>query len=267
MGFELGQKAIGMKKQYVFNAMSRIHCDTLGAVQRGLLGLLVSLFFGITTSASANTGGEETCDRVAHIVANESGVPVNVLLAITRTETGRKSGGKLAPWPWTVNMEGKGVWFDSYQEALSYVKSHHKAGARSFDVGCFQLNYRWHGQHFTDIEHMFDPTANARYAADFLSRLYTETKNWDDAAAAYHSRTPKYADKYKARFKRIMANLPNQAVMPVKAVKKVKPLMRTANVIRENNFPLLLRSSSGGTMGSLVPLKSGSSRSLLSNGG
>lgn len=267
MGLELGQKAIGMKKQYVFNAVSRFYCDSFKTVKTGLLGLVTSLILVITTSAKASTEGAETCDRVAHIAANETGVPVNVLLAITRTETGRSRSGKLAPWPWTVNMEGKGVWFDSYQEALNYVTSHHKAGARSFDVGCFQLNYRWHGQHFTDIEHMFDPTANARYAADFLSRLYAETNNWDEAAAAYHSRTPKYADKYKARFKRIMASLPDQAVMPVKAVKKVKPLMRTANVIRENNFPLLQRSSSGGTMGSLVPLGSGSGRSLLSNGG
>ena len=267
MGLELGQKAIGMIKQYVFNAVTRIYCVTPKTAQRGLRGLLASLIFAITTSANASTEGAETCDRVAHIVANETGVPVNVLLAITRTETGRSRSGKLSPWPWTVNMEGKGVWFDSYQEALNYVKSHHKAGARSFDVGCYQLNYRWHGQHFTDIEHMFDPTANARYAADFLSRLYAETNSWDDAAAAYHSRTPKYADKYKARFKRIMAQLPNQAVMPVKAVKKVKPLMRTANVIRENNFPLLQRSSSGGSMGSLVPLSFGNGRSFLSNGG
>ncbi len=268
MGLKLGQKAIGMKKQYVFSDLSRFLRDSLGTARHGLFGLLTSLFLGMTSMAHASAGRAETCDRVAHIVANEAGVPVNVLLAITRTETGRKSGGKLAPWPWTVNMEGKGVWFDSYEEALNYVKSHHKAGARSFDVGCFQLNYRWHGQHFTDIEHMFDPTANARYAADFLSRLYSETNSWDDAAAAYHSRTPKYADKYKARFKRIMANLPDHGVIPVKAVKSVQPLMRTASVIRENNFPLLQRSgSAAGAMGSLVPLNTGSGRSLFSNGG
>lgn len=94
-----------------------------------------------------------------------------------------------------------------------------------------------------------------------------ETNNWDDAAAAYHSRTPKFSDKYKARFQRILAHLPDQAAMPVRVVKKVKPLMRTTSVFRENNFPLLQPSSSAGKMGSLVPLGSRSSRSLLSNGG
>ncbi|MFY0659815.1 MAG: hypothetical protein JXR15_04920 [Shimia sp.] len=76
--------------------------------------------------------------------------------------------------------------------------------------------------------------------------------------AAYQARTPKFSDTYKARFQRDLAQSPDQAVMPVK---------RTATVIRENNFPLLQRGSSAGTMGSLVPLGSGSGRSLLSNGG
>jgi len=94
-----------------------------------------------------------------------------------------------------------------------------------------------------------------------------ETNNGDDATVAYHSRTPKVADKYKARLQRVLAQSPDLAVMPVKAVQKVKPLLRTPTVNRENNFPLLQRSSSAGTMGSLVPLGSGSGRSLLSNGG
>jgi hypothetical protein len=270
LGLELGQKAIGMIKQYVFNAVTRIYCVTPKTTQHGLLGLLASLIFAIATSANASTEGAETCDRVAHIVANETGVPVNVLLAITRTETGRSRGGKVSPWPWTVNMEGKGVWFDSYQEALNYVKSHHKAGARSFDVGCFQLNYRWHGQHFTDIEHMFDPTANARYAADFLARLYTETSSWDDAAAAYHSRTPKYADKYKARYKQILANLPDLPKLGLAAQSAgdiIAPRIGVIQKARVNAFPLLRKGASAAGMGSLVPLSSGASKPLFGEGG
>ncbi|CUH51353.1 transglycosylase SLT domain-containing protein [Shimia marina] len=242
--------------------------DSLKSFSRlGSLTLACVILGDGSQAASASGGGPETCDRVARIVANETGVPANVLLAITRTETGRRSNGVLAPWPWTVNMEGKGVWFNSRQEALNYAKSHFKAGARSFDVGCFQLNYRWHGQNFTDIEHMFEPIANARYAADFLSRLYAETNNWHDAAAAYHSRTPKYAEKYKARFKKIIANLPDPGAMPVTPARKTKPLVRTATVVHENNFPLLQRGQSAGVMGSLVPRSSGSARPFLANGG
>ena len=30
-------------------------------------------------------------------------------------------------------------------------------GQPSFDVGCFQLNYKWHGEHFASIDQMFEP--------------------------------------------------------------------------------------------------------------
>ncbi|WP_353311310.1 transglycosylase SLT domain-containing protein [Shimia sp. NS0008-38b] len=265
MGLELGQKAIGMKKQNVFKTLLSCSCDSLRNYLTRAFRVVSAVIF--TNSASANTNNAGTCDRVARIVANETGVPTNVLLAITRTETGRNKNGVLSPWPWTVNMDGKGVWFNSQQEALNYALSHFKAGARSFDIGCFQLNYRWHGQHFNDIAHMFDPTSNARYAAEFLSSLYAETTNWDDAAAAYHSRTPKYADKYKTRFKRIMANLPDAGSMPLSSPTPAKPLLRTAKVEHVNNFPLLQHGQSAGALGSLVPRTSGTTRPFLGNGG
>ncbi|WP_247743434.1 transglycosylase SLT domain-containing protein [Shimia sp. R10_1] len=256
-----------MKKQNVFKALLRGSRDSLLIFGLGALVTLWNPFMQGIRVAHASTQEAETCDRVARIVASETGVPLDVLRAITRTETGRAKNGVLSPWPWTVNMEGKGVWFESQHEALAYVQKHFAAGARSFDVGCFQLNYRWHGQHFTDVTHMFDPVANARYAADFLSRLYVEMQNWDDAAAAYHSRTPKYAEKYKARFKRIMANLPDPDSMPLSPQKQSKPLIQTATVVRENNFPLLKRGSSNGAMGSLFPGSTGSVRPFLGSGG
>lgn len=141
MGLELGQKAIGMKKQYVFNVMSRFYGDSLKAVTIGLLGLGASLLLVFTIVAQDSTDGAETTD--------------------------------------------------------------------GYD-------------------------------------------------AAYQARPSNDAATIKARFKRDLVQSPDQAVMPVK---------RTATVIRENNFPLLQRGSSAGTMGSLVPLGSGSGRSMLSNGG
>lgn len=202
---------------------------------------------------------DDTCDRVARIAANESGVPLEVLMAITRTETGRRSNGVLAPWPWTVNMEGLGKWFATRKEAQAFAMSGLNEGKRSFDVGCFQLNYRWHGQHFRDVEHMFEPLENARYAADFLSRLYGELQSWDSAAAAYHSRTPKYADKYKARYKQILASLPE----PPKLAVVNRAHAAVTETVRVNAFPLLRKGSQAAGMGSLVPLGAGSARPLF----
>ena len=159
----------------------------------------IHIFISSTFSAFSNNQQiSDICELAAQKAAIESGVPLSVLRAISLTETGRKINGQFKPWPWTVNMEGIGKWFDNYEEAKKYVDRHFDRGARSFDVGCFQINYRWHHQAFSSIEQMFEPMENARYAAKFLSELYDEFGEWSKAAGAYHSRTPKYARKYTA---------------------------------------------------------------------
>lgn len=209
----------------------------------------------ITGSAAANNA--QTCDLAAAQVSKEFDVPFDVLRAVTRTETGRGNGGTLQPWPWTVNMEGAGHWFETEDAARSFVFKHFKHGARSFDVGCFQINYKWHGQAFKSIEEMFDPVKNARYAAKFLSELYQELGTWSEAAGAYHSRTPKYAQIYKTRFDKI-----HRQLSPMEAVVAAVPPPH-----RENSFPLLTGASTSGRRGSLVPIEGTARRSLFATNG
>ena len=201
-------------------------------------------------------------------------MPVSVLLAITRTETGRSRNGSTEPWPWTVNMEGTGKWFSTKAEAQNYVNEAYNRGARSFDVGCFQLNYRWHGQNFSSIEQMFDPLENARYAARFLLELYAEKGNWRDAAGAYHSRTPSFATRYIGRFDRFRnALLQNDTRPPansefilasVSASRKQVLTSEETAVVRVNRYPLLQTAGGARPNGSLVPLAvPGASRRLI----
>lgn len=143
------------------------------------------------------------CDSAATDASDVTGVPLSVLRAISLTETGRKANGGFRPWPWTVNMEGKGYWFDTRDEALAFVYKEYKRGARSFDIGCFQINFKWHGDAFTSIEQMFEPRPNGVYAARFLASLYAESGSWSAAAGAYHSRNPQFAESYRKRFDRI----------------------------------------------------------------
>jgi hypothetical protein len=145
------------------------------------------------------------CLAAADAAADAAGVPRAVLRALTRTETGRTRGGTLQPWPWTVNMEGAGHWFETRAEALAYVEREQARGARSFDVGCFQINHRWHGQHFASVDAMFDPATNAAYAARFMGELFAETGDWSRAAGFYHSRTPEFYNRYRSRFDRLRA--------------------------------------------------------------
>lgn len=151
------------------------------------------------TCASASWAS--VCDSAARRASVEIGVPLDVMQTITRLETGR--GASSDPWPWAVNHAGNGSWFQTEDEARSYVFSKIKRGETNLDIGCFQINYRWHGNGFRSLDDMFNPELNALYAARFLSDLYHEFGSWTAAAGAYHSRTPEYAERYKARFRSI----------------------------------------------------------------
>ncbi len=212
------------------------------------------------SSVEASKSGSLVCDAAAAVASDAYGVPLVVMRAITRTETGRSRNGKLDPWPWTVNMEGDGKWFDNRIDAQIYVDGHFDRGARSFDVGCFQINYRWHGQAFSSIEAMFDPIQNANYAARFLQKLHAELGSWEQAVGAYHSRTPKYANRYIARYRTIIARLDDGQPERVQTVSD-EP---TQN---QNSYPLLVKKAQPSRLGSLVPLGRGTSKLLPSVGG
>ena len=166
----------------------------------GYLAIFLSLFSKSYLFAN-------TCDVAASSASFHKNVPSSILRGITRLETGRTKNGKLEPWPWTINDRGKGYWFPDKITAVNHAKSLISQNIRSFDIGCFQINYRWHGEHFNSVEDMFNPTTNAAYAAKFLNQLFHEKGDWDHAIAAYHSRTPKYANRYLAKFHRIHSRL------------------------------------------------------------
>ncbi len=157
------------------------------------------------------------CERAVVEGARMTGVPQEILHAITLTETGREKAGRMRPWPWAINREGEGRWSRNRAEALAFARESLAAGRTSFDVGCFQINYRWHGQHFDSLEQMFDPIAGAVYAGMFLRDLHAETGNWSKAAGFYHSRTPDLSVIYQARFDRILEGIAHEAPLVVRA--------------------------------------------------
>lgn len=229
-------------------------CKCVSLFQSGLIALFVCLIMSHGVAAKERDL-PALCESAAQTVALSSGVPASVLRTITLTESGRKHGKHLRPWPWTVNMEGVGKWFATQAEARAYVQTHFDGGARSFDVGCFQINYRWHGQAFSSIDEMFDPMANARYAASFLKSLHAELGDWSLAAGAYHSRTPKYALRYRTRFDQLRATLEGVAPPPVtNTVQAPPPSPPESPLQRANSFPLLQADAALGQLGSLVPI-------------
>lgn len=165
----------------------------------------IPLALALALPAAAQEDPSDLCERAIVNGARRGGVPVEVLHAVALNETGRKDAGKLRAWPWAINREGKGYWFESYEEALAFARQSVAEGRTSFDVGCVQINYRWHGRAFPSLEAMFDPEWTATYAAQFLRTLYEERGDWSAAAGAYHSLTPELAQKYAARFDTMLA--------------------------------------------------------------
>ena len=203
--------------------------------------ILIFVAFVALPSTGIAARQNEICDQAARTAAERTGVPLPLLMAIARTEAGRQQDGVFAPWPWTVNEAGNGSFFANREHAEIHVENALASGARNIDVGCFQINVRWHGQAFSSISSMFDPEKNAVYAASFLKQLLHETGSWDGAIGAYHSRLEEAASGYVAKVK-IYLDDHAEITAP--------PVVQVAKSVRANTYPLLY--GGAGSMGSLV---------------
>ena len=137
--------------------------------------------------------------RAAVLQAERVGqIPERLMDAIAVVESGRRDpvSGVVYPWPWTINAEGIGHWYESKAEAIAAVQALQARGVASIDVGCMQVNLMHHPDAFPNLDAAFDPLANATYGARFLRQLYNQTYAWPLAAAAYHSFTPDIGADY-----------------------------------------------------------------------
>ena len=171
------------------------------------LGLLA---FFLPAQLVAQTGKSLTsfdniCLAEAKRAEVRHGIPSGLLQSITRVESGRKMvTGEYMPWAWTLNDRGEGLFFDDRNSALAYLRDAMAAPGHSVDVGCMQVNTKWHAEGFLDIADMLDPVHNASYAAGFLLDLHAAHQSWDDAVKHYHSSEPR---KNVAYHRRVLAEL------------------------------------------------------------
>lgn len=227
------------------------------ALRAALRAWLRGLGLAAALAGPAWADDADLCVAAAEDAQRLSGVPLDVLLAISITEAGR--GGR--PWPWTVNLEGEGHWFATRAEATAFAENALAQGRTGFDVGCLQVNWRRHGESFVSVAQAFDPLANASYAARVLKDLQAEAGGWSEAAGAYRSRTPEHAGRYRAAFDAHRAAVQagtaggfgdsgegNLGEGPVALASAEPPAPRV------NAFPLLRGSGGGPRLGSLVPL-------------
>lgn len=147
------------------------------------------------------------CSAAAKDVGSQYGVDVDLLQTIAVVESGRWDHlqNRYVAWPWTVNVQGKGYYYANREEAVAAIRKLKAAGVDNFDVGCMQINMKYHGHEFSSAEEALDPVKNVQYSARFLRRLYSANgRNWKQAAKRYHSSDPAqgaiYTDRLEKRF-------------------------------------------------------------------
>ena len=213
--------------------------------------LRIGLFF-LLHLAPLPAWAEPTQLCRAAIAAAERGaaIPAGLMQAIGRVESGRRNPetGAFGPWPWVINAEGQGRFFPNAPAAIAAVRELQGRGVRVIDVGCMQINLHHHPQAFANLEEAFDPTANARYAAAFLSRLNETRRDWAVSASHYHSQTPHLAEAYRAR---IMAAWPEGGARLAS-----NPPVAIAVPIRPGAVPNVPSLSNGVDQARIIPLPS-----------
>jgi len=185
-----------------------MHRSRLRLLVAGAVGLLAAA--GVAAAAPDRghaVANLRQCDVALHDAAEATGVPVRLLLALAPVESGVGSRtGRIYPWPWTLNINGRGSYhFRSRAAAERHLDALIAAGIDNVDIGCLQVNWHWHGPAFASPAAALIPALNAQYAASLLRKYRAQSGTWSDAVGLYHSHNPRLAEVYRCRVARALA--------------------------------------------------------------
>ena len=195
--------------------------------------LLLLWAFASALAVASEPADYALCQHATAAAEHESGVPDQLLDAISRVESGRydQDQGAVRAWPWTINAEGQGHFYASKAEAVEAARQFRARGIQSMDVGCTQINLMFHPTAFSSLEDAFDPGHNASYAARFLTDLFHQTGSWPHAAAAYHSQTPELGTDYQRKVLEAWADPIDRPTVPGSSERGASP--RTSEFHRQ----------------------------------
>lgn len=132
------------------------------------------------------------------LAAKRKGVPDGkILYSLAMNESKRNN----YPYPWTINVFGRGYFFKSREDAYVAAKWLIQNGYTLFDVGIMQINWKYHGRRFESLWDAFQPSTNIDVAADILLENYQSTNDWARSIKWYHNRTSaERGNRYFANF-------------------------------------------------------------------
>ncbi len=132
------------------------------------------------------------------------GIPPVLLYSLALTES--EAPGIARPWPWTANVAGKGIYFDSRQALFDYLCELRERGRTNFDVGPAQVNWHWNGGLFNSLWDATDPYINLETAASMIRDYYQDSGSFEIAIGKYHApNDSQRAERYKSRVRKKLA--------------------------------------------------------------
>ena len=173
------------------------------------LNLIFSLYISCSVYADKDLVLSIKCVNLFKYYETKYGIPDNLLYAMALQESGRPHAKHKIQVisPWSVNIEGQSYYFNDKRSAIEFVIKSIKNGKRSIDVGCLQVNLKYHPNAFKTLEKAFDPSTNIDYAAQLLRAKYDKFQDWNKSVAHYHSATPNLGDKYHKEVMSIAKNV------------------------------------------------------------
>lgn len=165
--------------------------------------IFLVLIFSAEVELFANTN--EPCRKNIEFIEKELKLPNKLLVSISLTETGRNFNGKFQTWPWSLNVSGKTHYFANKIKMKTFLMKKLKSNITNIDIGCMQINYKYHINDLSKVDFFLDPYNNVKWGGDFLKRLYERHKSWNMAISRYHSsdkvRQKKYLTKVYKNWK------------------------------------------------------------------
>ena len=225
-----------MKKRYLNKLL-----DTFSLL------LLLLFLLGSKLHASTHFSDLNVCETVAVEAENAFNLPSGILTSIARVESGRKTDtGVYRAWPWTINDNGKGLFFETRKSAVDYIIKQKEFDNTHIDIGCMQISVKWHSHAFSSPESMLDPYTNIAYAAVFLEELYQTHGDWELAIKYYHSADTKKNIPYLQKVNAVWKGQPQPTVEPMTASSSIKiseSLIKPEKVnIGPTSYPIITES-------------------------
>jgi len=141
--------------------------------------------------------------QLYEVIAKEQRIPSELFYAIALTESGKDFKDKRVPWPWTLNICGKGIYLDNKEEAIYFLGLAIEAEC-SVDVGLMQIHWQTHHKKFKSYSQALEPFINMRAGATILLNQYKKSGDWYIATGKYHSPNNKrLAENYRKKVLKI----------------------------------------------------------------